>query len=42
MYQASESRYETIKYNRCGESGLLLPAVSLELWHNFGDTLDGF
>jgi L-glyceraldehyde 3-phosphate reductase len=27
-----------MKYNRCGESGLLLPAVSLGLWHNFGDT----
>ena len=38
MYQANESRYETMKYNRCGESGLLLPAVSLGLWHNFGDT----
>ena len=26
-----------MKYNRCGKSGLLLPAVSLGLWHNFGD-----
>ncbi len=38
MYQAKESRYEKMKYNRCGKSGLLLPAVSLGLWHNFGDT----
>lgn len=38
MYTAKENRYETMKYNRCGKSGLLLPAVSLGLWHNFGDT----
>ncbi len=38
MYQAKENRYEKMKYNRCGRSGLLLPAVSLGLWHNFGDT----
>ncbi len=38
MYTAKESRYETMKYNRCGKSGLLLPAVSLGLWHNFGDS----
>lgn len=36
MYIADEKRYETMKYNRCGKSGLLLPAVSLGLWHNFG------
>lgn len=36
MYQADEKRYEEMKYNRCGASGLLLPAVSLGLWHNFG------
>lgn len=35
-YFASTSRYENMKYNRCGNSGLLLPAVSLGLWHNFG------
>jgi len=35
-YRAAESRYETMKYNRCGKSGLLLPAVSIGLWHNFG------
>ena len=38
MYQACEKRYETIPYFRCGNSGLLLPGVSLGLWHNFGDT----
>jgi L-glyceraldehyde 3-phosphate reductase len=36
VYQAAENRYETMKYNRTGRSGLLLPAVSLGLWHNFG------
>ena len=36
MYQAKKERYEQMKYNRCGKSGLLLPAVSLGLWHNFG------
>ncbi len=38
MYTANEKRYDRMKYNRCGKSGLLLPAVSLGLWHNFGDT----
>lgn len=38
MYVAKDNRYETMKYHRCGNSGLLLPAVSLGLWHNFGDT----
>ena len=38
MYKASENRYADMKYNRCGDSGLKLPAVSLGLWHNFGDT----
>ncbi len=36
-YQADEKRYETMKYRRLGKSGLLLPAISLGLWHNFGD-----
>ena len=36
MYTADEKRYSSMKYNRCGRSGLLLPAVSLGLWHNFG------
>jgi L-glyceraldehyde 3-phosphate reductase len=39
-YFASKSRYEQMKYNRCGNSGLLLPAVSLGLWHNFGGKAD--
>ena len=38
MYQAAQNRYEGLPYRRCGASGLLLPAVSLGLWHNFGDT----
>lgn len=37
-YQANKQRYTQMKYNRCGNSGLKLPAVSLGLWHNFGDT----
>ena len=36
MYVASGQRYGTMPYRRCGKSGLLLPAVSLGLWHNFG------
>lgn len=36
MYTADEKRYDTMQYNRCGASGLRLPAVSLGLWHNFG------
>ena len=36
MYIADEKRYDSMQYNRCGDSGLLLPAVSLGLWHNFG------
>lgn len=36
MYEANEKRYDTMQYNRCGRSGLKLPAVSLGLWHNFG------
>jgi L-glyceraldehyde 3-phosphate reductase len=35
-YTASKTRYDDMKYNRCGESGLKLPVVSLGLWHNFG------
>ena len=37
MYQAAEDRYEKMIYNRVGNSGLKLPALSLGLWHNFGD-----
>jgi hypothetical protein len=35
-WQPADNRYETMKYNRCGKTGLKLPAVSLGLWHNFG------
>ena len=35
-YKASENRYDKMVYNRCGNSGVLLPAISLGLWHNFG------
>ncbi|WP_297696619.1 L-glyceraldehyde 3-phosphate reductase [uncultured Eudoraea sp.] len=35
-YTANTERYGQMKYNRCGNSGLLLPAISLGLWHNFG------
>ncbi len=37
VYQANPSRYATMEYRRCGRSGLKLPAISLGLWHNFGD-----
>lgn len=40
MYKAEESRYSRMKFNRCGLSGLKLPAVSLGLWHNFGTNDD--
>ena len=35
-YEPSSTRYDTMRYNRTGRSGLTLPAVSLGLWHNFG------
>lgn len=35
-YTPASNRYEVMQYNRCGKSGLLLPAISLGLWHNFG------
>lgn len=38
MYQAADTRYDGMTYNRCGSSGLRLPAVSLGFWHNFGST----
>ena len=40
MYKPNSERYLTMTYNRCGKSGLKLPAVSMGLWHNFGDTAD--
>jgi L-glyceraldehyde 3-phosphate reductase len=41
-YDASPTRYDSMRYNRCGASGIKLPAISLGLWHNFGsvDTFD--
>ena len=39
-YLASENRYENMEYRKCGESGLKLPAISLGLWHNFGENAD--
>jgi L-glyceraldehyde 3-phosphate reductase len=36
-WQPAEDRYRIITYNRCGNSGLKLPAISLGLWHNFGE-----
>lgn len=42
MYKANDNRYEKMKYSRCGNSGLMLPKVSLGLWHNFGDTAQYF
>ena len=39
-YTANDNRYQNMKYNKCGESGLKLPAVSLGLWHNFGTNDD--
>jgi L-glyceraldehyde 3-phosphate reductase len=39
-YAAKPSRYENMKYRRCGKSGIKLPLISLGLWHNFGDKDD--
>lgn len=39
-YRAADTRYDHMAYRRCGKSGLLLPALSLGLWHNFGHTDD--
>ena len=38
-YTPAENRYASMLYNRCGCSGLKLPAISLGLWHNFGDDM---
>ncbi len=40
MYQAAETRYDKMSYQRCGASGILLPRISLGLWHNFGEPDD--
>jgi L-glyceraldehyde 3-phosphate reductase len=37
IYRAADSRYDNMTYRRCGRSGLMLPLLSLGLWHNFGD-----
>ena len=37
MYHAAPARYDAMQYRRTGVSGLKLPAISLGLWHNFGD-----
>lgn len=39
-YTASEDRYNKMQYRRCGKSGIMLPLISLGLWHNFGDRDD--
>ena len=39
-YVANESRYEQMEYRRCGRTGVLLPKVSLGMWHNFGGVDD--
>lgn len=37
VWQPAENRYASMKYNHCGKTGLKLPAISLGLWHNFGN-----
>ena len=39
-YLAKEDRYNKVAYNKCGDSGLKLPALSLGLWHNFSENDD--
>jgi len=39
-YVADNNRYDMMQYRRCGKSGLMLPMISIGLWHNFGDTDD--
>lgn len=39
-YTAAEDRYQRMEYRRCGKSGILLPLISLGLWHNFGNADD--
>ena len=40
FYRAAENRYDSMEYRRCGQSGILLPMISIGLWHNFGHTDD--
>jgi len=35
-YEAKSTRYDKMVYQRCGKSGILVPAISIGLWHNFG------
>ena len=37
QYRPNENRYDKMVYRKCGQSGLKLPAISLGLWHNFGE-----
>ena len=39
-YHPAANRYDTMTHNRCGKTGLQLPAISLGLWHNFGAESD--
>ncbi|SHJ81557.1 L-glyceraldehyde 3-phosphate reductase [Arenibacter nanhaiticus] len=39
-YKANDRRYDTMQFRRCGNSGILMPLISLGLWHNFGHTND--
>ena len=39
-YVANEARYDKMPFRRCGKSGILLPQISLGLWHNFGHNAD--
>ncbi|MET0299474.1 MAG: aldo/keto reductase, partial [Flavitalea sp.] len=39
-YKPAKDRYDEMQYRRCGKSGLLLPMISLGLWHNFGEIDD--
>jgi len=39
-YEAKANRYDTMQYRRCGKSGILLPVISVGLWHNFGHADD--
>lgn len=40
MYHAREARYDSMEFRRCGKSGIMLPMISLGLWHNFGHNAD--
>lgn len=40
LYCANEARYDSMTYRRCGRSGIMLPAISFGLWHNFGHNDD--